>query len=354
MRLWILPGIIGIFLCISTITLSSIMPSLAGRQLVFFLLALIAFFAVSRVSFSRLLEYRVPAYSIACLSLLIPFVFSMTTRGTARWIQVADGIALQPSQFTFPLISFALIWVMSQGGRDSWKKLMMFFALLLVPTAIIAGQPDLDTAIVLLISLGSLVFFTPTSWKKLAVLTGSIVITAVFAWFFVLQPYQKDRIFSFIDAQSGQEQSYNAQQALIAVGSGGVFGVGLGQGTQSHLRFLPERHTDFIFASLAEEYGLVGTMLVLSVYVALTTFLVWSARSVQHGNEQLFLLAAAVMFGMQASINIGMNVGLLPIAGITLPLLSYGGSAVIGQAVILGIAQSIIRNTQRTSRRHLA
>jgi len=349
MRRWIIPSIYGVFLCISTITLSSIAPDLAGRQLAFFLVGGGLILASHYFSLSLVLRYRWLLYGTASLGLLIPFIFSMTTRGTVRWIQFADGLVIQPSQFTLAMTLPLLLWLLTNTRVISWTVVLRFLGLLIIPVSLIVLQPDLDTAIVMALSAGSMLIFAGISWQKIGLIVSASVLIALIGWLFLLQPYQKSRITSFLSAQAGESHNYNAQQALIAVGAGGMFGVGLGQGTQSHLRFLPERHTDFIFSSLSEEYGFIGASLVIALYAVLIGFLIWEAAQFAELAPRLLLLACAVLFGTQAGINIGMNVGVLPIAGITLPFLSYGGSAILGQASLLSLAQLVIHRRQKQS-----
>jgi rod shape determining protein RodA len=195
-------------------------------------------------------------------------------------------------------------------------------------------------------------------WQKIPkkywqLFVGVFLALGIIGWTLVLQPYQKARITSFFSgAQADQSGAgYNARQALIAVGSGELWGRGLGHGSQSQLRFLPERQTDFIFASLAEEWGLLGSLLVIGLYGALIAFLLQEAKRATNSRHALFLTAAAVAFFAQVFVNIGMNIGLLPITGVTLPLVSYGGSSLLATMLLLGVAQQLI--LQAGSSRHL-
>jgi rod shape determining protein RodA len=354
MRIWVLPSLLFLFALLSIITLSSVAPVSASRQLLFYIVSGLLFYVVSQVPFSKFMHLRVPSYIFACLFLLIPFVFSLTTRNTARWIPVGDWFAIQPSQFTLPLVSFLLLWLVTTTKNYSWQFFLKFFGLLVVPAVIILMGPDLDTTIVVGTSLASLLFFLPISNKFFAGLAGGAAVLILFAWLVLLQPYQKSRITAFISpSQDMLGTNYNAQQALIAVGSGKFIGRGLGQGIQSHLKFLPEKNTDFIFASLAEEYGFIGTSTVVVLYILLISFLIWASQHISNQAGQLFLLIVAILFFLQASININMNIGLLPITGITLPLLSYGGSSLLGLCFTLGIAQSLIRETQKKTLLHI-
>lgn len=355
MRIWILPALIFLFALLSIITLSSISPPSASRQLLFFIVSGAIFYGVSKVSFSQLLELRIPSYIFACVFLLIPILFSLTTRNTARWIPVGDWFAIQPSQFTFPLVIFLILRLVTTTKRYTWLFFAKFFGLVSFPASLILIGPDLDTTLVVSSSLASVLFFLPISWKVFAGMAVSGLFGVLLAWFIVLQPYQKARITAFIaPTEDVQGSNYNAQQALIAVGSGQLIGRGLGQGIQSHLKFLPERHTDFIFASLAEEYGFFGTITVVALYALLISFLIWASLHITNQAGQLFLLSVAILFFLQASININMNIGLLPITGITLPLLSYGGSSLLGLSLTLGIAQSLIKETKKKTLLHIA
>ena len=350
-----MPALFVLFALLSVITLSSIAPNLASKQLLFFIISGLLFVAASYYPFSQYLRLSRGSYIFACLFLLIPVVFSLSTRNTARWIPVGDWFNIQPSQFTLPLVSLALLQLIAKTKAFGWHFLIRFFALVALPIGLILIEPDLDTTIVLSLTMVSLLFFLPIAWKFLVGFGISGICLVFFAWFFVLQPYQKLRITSFFTpAEDIQGSNYNARQALIAVGSGQVIGRGLGQGVQSHLRFLPERQTDFLFASLAEEYGLMGSSLVLLLYALLVAFLIWASRYIKDLSGKLYLVMLAVLFFLQAMVNINMNIGLLPISGITLPLLSYGGSSLLGLSLALGIAQSLIKQSQKRSLLHIA
>lgn len=354
MRVWILPVLASIFVLLSILTLSSIAPTYASRQLIFVLVSGGLFFAASRVPFQEWFKFRTVSYIFACVFLLIPFIFSLSTRNTARWIPVGDWFAIQPSQFTLPLVSFLLLWHVTKAKRYTWQFFLKFFGLLLLPAVLILMGPDLDTTFVLIVTLSSLLFFVPIPWKVFAGFGVLGIIVVACTWLFILEPYQKARVTSFLSSgEDMQGANYNAKQALIAVGAGQFAGRGLGQGIQSHLQFLPEKHTDFIFSSLAEEYGYIGTSIVLALYTLLVTFLLWASTRVEELEEKLFLVLAALLFFLQASININMNIGLIPVTGITLPMLSYGGSSLLGISLLLGIAQSIINHSQKKTLLHI-
>ena len=215
-----------------------------------------------------------------------------------------------------------------------------------VPAVLILVEPDLGTTIVYLLSIFVILFLEKTKKTHMALLVAAGMITITIAWFFVLEPYQKSRITSFISPTDSQGSGYNARQSLIAVGSGQTLGRGLGQGVQSHLRFLPERQTDFIFASFAEEFGFFGSSIVILLYTALIATTLTIGRNANSRAEQLFCYVTATMTLFQTGVNIGMNTGLMPITGITLPFFSYGGSSIITLLTMHGIVQSV-HNTQK-------
>lgn len=354
MRLWILPALFSIFALLSILTLSSIAPSYASRQLIFVIVSGGLFFVASKIPFQQWYKYRVFSYVFACLFLLVPFVFSLTTRNTARWIPVGDWFAIQPSQFTLPLVSFLILWLVTTTKRYTLHFFLKFFGILIVPATMILLGPDLDTTLVFFVTLSSVLFFLPISWKFFASIAVIGFLGVFLAWTFVLQPYQKIRVTSFLSSgEDMQGANYNARQALIAVGAGQFSGRGLGQGIQSHLQFLPEKHTDFIFSSLAEEYGFLGTSMVVALYALLISFFFWASIHTEPLQEKLYMIIAALMFFLQATININMNIGLIPVTGITLPLLSYGGSSLLGISLLLGIAQSIITTTEKKTLLHI-
>lgn len=345
MRFWFIPACYFILALLSTLTLSSVAPQLAGRQLIFFIVGAGLLYASSQFSFARLITMRWPLYIAGCIALLIPLILSEATRNTTRWISIGSFFTIQPSQLAVFFSIFALTALLTQTKQFSWLLLGKFLVLLGIPSILILVEPDLGSTIVVAIPLLSLVFLVPFSWKKLTTLLIVSCIGAYLAWHFVLHGYQKDRLMSFLQPDSAN--NYNAHQALIAVGSGKLLGRGGGQGIQSHLRFLPERQTDFIFASFAEENGYIGCVVLILVYMGLVYFLFHVSTVAKTPEEKLYLCVTAITFFLQASVNIHMNLGLLPITGITLPLMSYGGSSVMGLALMLGICQHIAQTAPR-------
>ncbi len=350
MRNWFLPACFFIFALLSVQTLSSVAPDLADRQLIFFIIGGVFFYLQSQVPFTRLLQLRWPLYVLGIILLLIPLFLFGPTRNTHRWIDLGF-FTIQSSQLALPLTIFSLLTVLTQTKTYNWAVLFKFFLCMGLPAALILIAPDLGSMLTYAFPVLTLLILVPFSWKHFLPLFVLAVVGTYAAWHFVLEDYQKVRFMSFLNPESAD--NYNAHQALITVGSGQFIGRGLGQGVQSHLRFLPERHTDFIFASFAEEYGFVGCLVLVAAYGALITFLFTQSRKATTPEEKLFLSTVAMAVLLQASINIHMNLGLLPITGVTLPLMSYGGSSVMSLAIVLGMAQNVISHIPNKSALHI-
>lgn len=352
MKRWLLPVILSTLALISVLMLKSIAPNLVPAQTLFFTLGGIIFFLAAQIPIEQLQNLAWPFYLVVNLLLIIAYAYGYLTHQTGRWITLFGQYNLQPSQLAILATSFILIsWRQSFNHLSSLIQALVIIAL---PAGLILIEPDLGTTLVYLVSVGSIIFVSDISWRKILSLACLGLISAVIAWMFLLQPYQKQRLTSFLDhKQDSQAANYNAQQALIAVGSGQIFGQGLGQGVQSHLRFLPEYQTDFIFAALAEEFGFVGALAVLILYFVLVIHIISLARQTSSKPASYFCTSVAVMTGIQAGVNMGMNVGLLPITGLTLPFISYGGSSILSLSLMYGLVQSINQRTVPSATLHL-
>jgi rod shape determining protein RodA len=354
MRVWLLPILMVVLALLSLMLLKSVAPSLAAEQFVFLCLGALVFTITGLIPYSWYERWSSLGYLAVCILLVIPLAIGKTTRGIAGWIDIGTLFSIQPSQLAIPLVGLLISQQLSQHSPRSLWQLVKILGLILIPAGLILIEPDLGTTVIYLLALGTIVFISPVRWRYLAGMVGLAGVAMLIGWTFVLKPYQKERITSFVgDTTEITDANYNAQQALIAVGSGEVIGRGLGQGVQSHLRFLPERQTDFIFASLAEELGFIGSALVVSVYLMIGLLCMYVAlRTVEPGGMYYSLAAAATMI-FQSGVNIGMNMGLLPITGITLPLLSYGGSSIIATCLLLGIVHSLNQRLPAKSSFHL-
>lgn len=335
------------------VTLSSVSPELMRRQLVFLFVSFSVFWLVSHIPLHYWWQWGAWLWKALVAILVGLLLFGQVTRGATAWIDIGAGLRFQPSQFALMITLFAILPHFSKNRMLKEIELLRLLGWLGMPVALILLQPDFGTVFLYVVSISLVLFWQKIPRKYWQIFWASLAVIGILGWTLMLKPYQQLRITSFFSGGQADQQSagYNARQALIAVGSGELFGRGLGHGSQSQLRFLPERQTDFIFASLAEEWGLVGSLLVIGLYAALIYFLLAEAGKVSHQRNALFLAVVAVSLLAQAFVNIGMNVGLLPITGVTLPLVSYGGSSLLATMMLLGVAQRII--LQDSSARHL-
>lgn len=311
---------------------------LAIQQAVFAIIGIIFFLMVSRSELKFFRNIIKPLYLVIFISLIAVFILGIETRGSLRWIPL--GIFnIQPSEFAKPILILFLakFWSENLPTVINILKSLLWSAPLIF---LIFKQPDLGSALTVgAIWLGML-FAARISLKKTIILLLIFLLMVPIGWFF-LHGYQKDRITSFLSPKSDPlGTGYNVIQSTIAVGSGEFFGRGLGRGTQSRLQFLPEFRTDFIFASIAEEMGFAGSVLILSLYMFLLSYFLKVAYQVNNSFSFLVIIGVFSMFLFQLFVNIGMNVGILPITGITLPLISYGGSSLIVTFISLGMVAS--------------
>lgn len=354
MKKWLIPSIMFLLCGLGLLTLRSVAPSLVPQQFVYYVLGGILFFFLSRGTYSRWESFGWLGYVIVIILLIIPLVSGTTTRGIAGWITVGSLFSIQPSQLAVPVVGLVVARYCAQHDLRRLYHLVVVSALILVPGILIVIEPDLGTTVVYLFSMGMMVFMSNISWRQIASVVSLAVIAIALSWMFVLKPYQKQRITSFLGTtHDPRGASYNARQSLIAVGSGQLLGRGLGQGVQSHLRFLPERQTDFIFASLSEELGFVGSVLVVGLYWTLIGWCLKASQDTPLDNARLYAIGCAAMLTLQCGVNIGMNMGLLPITGITLPLISAGGSSILATAGMLGILHTIGKTYEAKSVLHL-
>ncbi len=324
---------------LSVFTLVGIAPGLWLRQAIFVFLSICLTIACAQVPFRAWLAHRWWLYGITLLLLILPLVLGMATRNTTRWIELGL-FNLQPSQLIIPFVGLSVVTIATAVGSD-WKRMGQLAGIVAIPWLSVFISPDLDTAMVIALSLASVLWFGNFKAKTLGVLALGVVGGAGIAWSFLLKPYQQERVFQFIQGADNQASlHYNSLQAHVAIGNGGLFGQGWREGSQAMLSFLPERQTDFWFSSFAEQSGFAGVTLLLGVYVILVSWLLYTATTHPRKPEQLYLFIVATNLVIQVFLNIGMNAGLLPISGITLPFASYGGSSMLSLGILLGIAVS--------------
>ncbi|MBC7682095.1 MAG: rod shape-determining protein RodA [Ferruginibacter sp.] len=323
-----------------------------GRNM---LLAGFILFVVAQIPPQRLMAFAVPLYTVGVALLIAVAIFGVTKKGARRWLNL--GITIQPSEILKIAMPLMLSWWFQR--REGQLRPLDFLVgglLLAVPVALIVKQPDLGTAILVMTTGLSVLFFAGLSWKLIVppVLLGLVAIGLV-VWnepalcadgvrWVVLHDYQQQRICTLMDPSRDRlGKGFHIIQGMIAIGSGGVLGKGFMQGTQTHLEFIPERTTDFIFAAFSEEFGLVGNLLLITGFL----FLILRGLVIAMDAPTLFsrLLAGSVtlIFFTYAFVNMGMVSGILPVVGVPLPFISYGGTAMVTLGLGLGILMSIAK-----------
>ena len=329
------------------------------RQSIYAVVGIALMLAVARVDYSRFRELRVGIYTAMVGLIVLVLVLGTAARGSRRWIEL-PFFTFQPSELGKVLLIVALsAFAIDTARRASERRrTVRVLALGLLPALLVLAQPDLGTALVYGVITLAVLFVAGVRWTHFAVLggvaAGAIAIVLVIAPALgtpVLQGYQQDRLTAFLHpSEDPADSSYQINQALIAVGSGGKTGRG-DDATQTNNGFLPERHTDFIFAVVGERFGFVGAAFLLSLYA----LLVWRALRIMTLSKNLYgsMIAGgiAAMLMFQIFVNVGMNIGIMPVTGIPLPLMSSGGSSVIVTFLALGLLQSIYVQAQLSSKR---
>jgi rod shape determining protein RodA len=319
------------------------------RQLVFIAIGLALFVIMCFYDYQNLAKLQRFLYPALILSLVYILIFSGSVRGSSRWINLGF-FNLQPAEFAKLILIIGLSrWLyLKRGQINSWYNILLIIIYLAIPVGLIMWQPDLGSAMIIIGIWVGVLLLSAIKKKYLVILFLSGAILSGLMWQFYLHDYQKTRIEVFLNPDlDPQGKGYNVRQAIISVGSGQWFGRGLGQGLQSQLKFLPERHTDFVFASVAEEIGFAGCALLLGLYVYLWVRLWQIARRATNDLAMYITSGVLWMFFLQVFINVAMNVGLMPVTGIPLPFLTYGGSSMVVSFIALGIVQNIVMQSRR-------
>lgn len=336
----------AILICILTISgfgaaiISSVAHEVLLSQVVFYIFGLGLFFFFSQVDYRVYSNLGKLVYVIAIVLLSVTLFLGLESRGAIRWIPIGP-FRLQFSEIFKPFLVTAFAFFLSEHDSKQLRIYILSLLWIALPMLLVFKQPDLGSTVIYATSFLVMLLASGTNLFYLLLSFVSLGLALPLGWRF-LADYQKNRILSFISPHTDPlGASYNSIQALITVGSGMFWGRGLGRGTQSQLSFLPERHTDFVFASLSEEMGFVGATALLAVYF----FLIWRVFSIASRTSSVtakyICLGIGTMLLSQVFINVGMNVGILPVTGITLPLVSYGGSSILATMIALGIVENI-------------
>ncbi len=319
------------------------------RQAMYCVIGLVGMLALTRIDYSRFRELRVGIYTFLCASIALVFVFGFTARGSRRAIEF-PLFSFQPSELGKLLLVLALAGFVIDGARrgSARQRTVRYLCLGLAPAALVFLQPDLGTSLVFAVVTLAVMYFGGVPWthfaiigSTVAVLIALVLVAAPSVGVPIMKSYQEERLTSFLDPSAHSSGAgYQQNQSVVAIGSGQEAGRG-DRATQTRLDFVPERHTDFIFAVIGERYGFMGAAFVLSLYA----LLFWRAlRIVTLSKNSYGTLVAggiAVSLLFQVFVNVGMNLGIMPITGIPLPLMSYGGSSVIATYLAIGVLQSI-------------
>jgi len=313
-------------------------------QIIYLIVGWLVYTGVTFIDYRFFLRIAYPLYFINCLFLLLVLIIGKASLGAQRWFDLGF-FHYQPSE-TMKLVMVLVVaryfhtHVRPQGHQ--LRELILPSLLVLVPTLFVIKQPDLGTGMLLVAAIATMFLFVKIQTRVLVATALIIVIALPIAWKFGFKEYQKNRILTFLDPnRDPRGAGYNSIQSKIAVGSGKLFGKGFRKGTQGQLEFLPERHTDFIFSVLSEEHGFVGSVTTLSLFGLLFLMGVRIASQAKDKFGVLLVVGIMSILFWHMFINVGMTTGLLPIVGIPLPLISYGGSSLLTTMLSLGIVSSI-------------
>lgn len=343
---WVLVAVTLLLLGVSLLTLYSL-SAVSGvdyflKQALFAMFGLVIMFSVAFLDYRHIQKYSTVLYFATLFILALVLLFGTTIRGTAGWLSF--GIfQIQPVEISkVTLIIFLASFISKKKSElGEWARVIASLVLSVILIFLVLKQPDLGSGLVLVAIWCGMILASGLRAKHLLVLflLGTVLVSG--SWF-ILADYQKERINNFIHPEFDPRGSgYNVLQAIVAVGSGGISGKGIGHGSQSQLNFLPEKHTDFIFAVIAEELGLMGAFFVMSLYGVLLYRIKRIGETASDNFGYLVAVGVLIMFFTQIAINVGMNVGLLPVTGLPAPLLSYGGSSLVSTLFSLGLLLNI-------------
>ncbi|HVZ66911.1 MAG TPA: FtsW/RodA/SpoVE family cell cycle protein [Patescibacteria group bacterium] len=334
----LLPAIILVILGLSAFY--SIDVSIFRQQLFSLVLGLLAYVLFLNIDIRIFGVFSKYIYIIMLASLILLFLIGIEARGSVRWLDLF-GARIQFSEIFKPFYVIFLAQFLTKDDSKSFSKFITAFILLAPIFVLTLKQPDLGTALLFLFTTIFMLFMYGFPIVYFLIIGLCVVIPAPIIYGF-LHDYQRERILTFIDpTRDPFGSSYNVVQSLISIGSGGFFGKGFGQATQSILKFLPERHTDFIFATITESLGFLGAMFMIVLYGFLLNKIYRIALTVTDSFSNMVIYGLFFLFLTQTFLNMGMNVGIVPIVGITLPFVSYGGNSLITSFIMLGIISSI-------------
>ncbi len=349
---WALLAVVTLLLSIGVLALYSFSETTAGnvyfgKQLLFTLIGVGGMFFVAALDYRHIARMSTLLYFVTLGVLLLVLLIGEPVRGTVGWLSFG-GFQVQPVEFAKLILIIFLASFISKKRSElgEWTRLIASLFLTAFMILLVLRQPDLGSSLVLMFIWGSMILVSGIRWKHALVLSLLGGVLLVGSWL-LLADYQKDRLQTFLNPElDPRGAGYNVLQSMVAVGSGGFWGKGIGHGSQSQLNFLPEKHTDFIYAVITEELGLFGGSLVLVLYALLLYRIERIAKTARDNTGYLIAVGLLAYFFVQITINLGMNIGLLPVTGLPAPFLSYGGSSLLASFLGLGILLSIYRFRQ--------
>jgi len=321
---------------LSTIVLRSIEPSIYPNYYIYLVLGFVIFYFFSRIDFIVISAFYKQLFYFSLFLLILPLLIGQVTRGAVRWIPIGS-ITLQPSEIVRPLLLVFFAKYVTLKKPDH-RKLLKSFGIFLIPFFLILVQPSLGIALITGIGFLGIILSADFPKKQLLILALVVLAVMPIGWT-LLAPYQQLRVITFLDpAKDPLGAGYNSIQSMISVGAGGLTGRGLGKGIQTQLHFLPEKHTDFIFAAVSEEMGFIGAIfLIIFLFLVFWRMISFLERAKDHASRA-YMSGFILMLLAQSIIHIAMNMALLPITGVPLPLVSAGGSSFLATMMGLGIA----------------
>jgi rod shape determining protein RodA len=347
---WTLLGIV-LLLCIISVleiysaTLHTKYVGFHTKQIFWIVGGLAAMFLFAKIDYHKMIDFAPWAYGVCIVSLLAVLAVGHKALGAKRWIKVGP-LQFQPSEWVkLVLILMMARYFANPGGRSlTWKDIFKAFALVGVPMLLVLKQPDLGTTLTYAPILVAGFFLGGINLRQALILgtCGLALVAGVWTSGKMLKPYQKARLTSFVNPDNDPRGSgYQTKQSLIAIGSGGVWGKGAAKGTQTQGDFLPIPHADFIFAAFGEEHGFVGALFVLLLYFFILMRLIQNAQTAADLSGSLLIMGVVAVLTFEIAVNVGMVIGFMPVTGIPLPLMSYGGSSVLFTFLALGAAMNV-------------
>lgn len=340
--------IIFLIMSIGIITLYSAGIDFPGRvedQLRNIVISFVVMWIMANIPPQTLMRFAIPIYAFGVALLIAVAAFGMVKKGARRWINI--GTPVQPSEMMKIAVPLMLAWYFQKReGTLRMQDFVIAIVILAVPVGLIAKQPDLGTALLVVAAGFAVIFLAGLSWKiliSIVVFVAAVVPTVI--WPYMLHDYQRDRVMTMLDpSRDPLGKGFHIIQATIAVGSGGINGKGWTKGTQAHLEFIPERTTDFIFAVFSEEFGFIGNSILVVLYLLLIIRGLMIAANAPSLFTRLMAGSVTMIFFTYAFVNMGMVSGILPVVGVPLPFMSYGGTALVTLGMGAGILMSVQRN----------